>query len=85
MKLFTEILHQTLIPFIRDVYPDGCRLVQDNDPKHCFKRAKSYYDDEDDVDWWKTPAESPDLNPIECMWHKMKEYIRRRVKPATKQ
>ena len=41
--------------------------------------------DDEDVDWWKTPAESPNLNPIECMWHEMKEYIRRRVKPTTKQ
>ena len=30
---FMEILVDTLVPFIKDVYPDGCHLVQDNDPK----------------------------------------------------
>ena len=30
------------------------------------------------------PPKSPDLNPIENMWHKLKEYIRREVKPRTK-
>ena len=35
--------------------------------------------------WWKTPPESPDLNPIKNMWHEIKEYLRREVKPQTKQ
>ena len=29
--------------------------------------------------------ESPDLNPIENLWHELKEYIRRSVKPRTKE
>ena len=29
-------------------------------------------------------AESPDLNPIENLWHELKEYIRREVKPTSK-
>ena len=32
--LYIEILRQTLVPFIREVYPDGHRFMQDNDPKH---------------------------------------------------
>jgi len=36
------------------------------------------------ITWWKTPPESPDLNPIENLWHELKEYIRREVKPKTK-
>ena len=81
--LFMQILDRTLLPFIREVYPDGCMLVQDNDPKHSSKAARSYYT-EQDVDWWKTPAESPDLNPIECLWHELKHFIRAKVKPKTK-
>ena len=34
--------------------------------------------------WWVTPSESPDANPIENLWHEMKEFIRREVKPRNK-
>ena len=39
---------------------------------------------EEGVNWWKTPAESPDSSPIEVLWHEMKEYVRREVKPSCK-
>ena len=81
--LFISILKKSLVPFIRDVYPDGHRFVQDNDPKHCSKRAQKFYA-EQGINWWPTPPESPDLNPIENLWHELKEYIRR-VKPRSKQ
>ena len=58
--------------------------MQDNDPKHTSRYADQWMKD-NDVNWWKTPAESPDLNPIENMWHELKEYIRREVKPKVKE
>jgi len=37
------------------------------------------------VEWWKTVAKSLDLNPFENLWHELNEYIRREVKPETKE
>lgn len=37
------------------------------------------------INHWPTPAESPDLNPIEMLWSELKQFIRRRVKPSTKE
>ena len=81
--LFTSILEVSLLPFIRIVYPDGHKFMQDNDPKHCSRHARTFYE-ENAVNWWPTPPESPDLNPIENLWHELKEFIRRVVKPHTK-
>lgn len=82
--LYIQVLDQTLLRFIEDIYPDSHRFMADNDPKHTSKAAQKFLD-EKKVYWWRTPAESPDLNPIENVWHELKEYIRREVKPSTKQ
>ena len=82
--LFTDILDKTLVPFIEKEYPTTHRFMQDNDPKHSSYYAQDFIA-EKEINWWKTPAESPDLNPIENLWHELKEFIRREVKPKTKQ
>lgn len=81
--MYVEILEKTLLPFVRDVYPDSHRFMADNDPKHTSILAQEFLSSNNIV-WWRTPAESPDLNPIENMWHELKEYIRREVKPQRK-
>ena len=52
-------------------------------PKHTSKKAADFFSQEN-VNWWKTPTESPDMNPIKNLWHELKEYIRREVKPRNK-
>ena len=80
---YVSILEQTLLPMIEKLYPNGHRFVQDNDPKHTSTRAQQFFNDKG-INWWCMPPESPDCNPIENMWHELKEFIRREVKPRTK-
>ena len=83
-KLYEDILRSTLLPFISEKFPVGHRFMQDNDPKHTSGCVQAFFL-ENGVNWWKTAAESPDLNPIENLWHELKEYIRREIKPHTKE
>jgi len=83
-ELYEHILKSTLLPFISEKFPEGHRFMQDNDLKHTSGRVQDFLE-ENGVNWWKTAAESPDLNPIENLWHKLKEYIRREIKPHTKE
>ena len=82
--LYVEILRSTLLPFIAEKYPEGHRFMQDNDPKHTSRLAQQFFSD-NNINWWKTSPESPDLNPIENLWRELKEFIKREVKPRTKE
>ena len=78
-----KILRDTLVPYIRDQFPFSHRLMQDNDPKH-VSRATQAFMEEIGINWWITPPESPDLNPIENVWNELKVHLRKKVKPSTK-
>ena len=80
-QLYIDILRSSLKPFIDGVFPDSHRFIEDNDPKYT---SRQFFED-NNINWWKTPAESSDCNPIENLWYEMKEYIGREVKPNTKQ
>lgn len=78
----------------RKFYPTGCslslgkpagghRFQQDNDPKHTRTRTTTFME-ENDINWWKTPPELPDRNPIELLWHELKHFLRNIVKPKSK-
>ena len=53
--------------------------MQDNDPKHTSVYAQQFLRDSH-VNWWRTP----DLNPIENLWHELKEFVRKEIKSTKK-
>ena len=68
-----SILRDTLIPFINANYQDSHRFMQDNDPKHTSRSTKEFMTT-NNINWWPTSPESPDLNPIEKLWNELKNY-----------
>ncbi len=79
---YINVLESGLIPYLNTINSNP-RFMQDNDPKHTSARVGIWLQ-QNNINWWKTTAESPDLNPIENLWHELKEYLRRVVKPRTK-
>ena len=57
------------------VVSTGHRFMQDNDPKHTPSTARTFFE-YNGINWWRTPPESPDANPIENLWHELKVSIK---------
>ena len=70
-NLYVKILDEFLVPFIRQRYPHDHRFIQDNDQKHTSRCRREFFE-EKEINWWRTPPESPHANPIENLWHELK-------------
>ena len=55
---YQDILRRNLLPFTTEVFPDGHRLWQDNDPKHTSNSTKKWMQ-ENGINHWPTPPKSP--------------------------
>ena len=75
--MYQEILATFLIPYMAYHFDTSGIIHQDNDPKHSAQESVRLLSDAG-VKWIKAPARSPDLNPIEMLWHAMKQHVRSR-------
>lgn len=71
---YKAILEETMLPYAEEHLPIIWTFQHDNDPKHTARSVKSFLTSQSVsvLDW---PANSPDLNPIEHLWHEIKKKV----------
>ena len=77
---FIEIIDAILVPFFTQ-HPDMI-LYMDNHPVHRSKKVTDHFAIRG-INTLPTPANSPDMNPIEKVWYSLKHFIYQRRIPST--
>jgi hypothetical protein len=80
---FQRVSRIFLLPFIAQNYPLHHRLHMDNAPTHSANTTKNFLI-QNGVNHFKTPAQSPDLMPIELVWNDLKRYLADELRPNNK-
>ena len=83
-ELLLNIYQQCLIPSAHKWFGKSSGpwfLLEDNDPKHTSKKAKQWKQD-NNIQVFLFPPNSPDLNPIKNVWGIMKNKVNQQWSPT---
>jgi hypothetical protein len=80
---YIEVIDNFVCPVIARHFPDDNYVLQDdNAPVHRACVVKEYME-EADLHGMEWPSQSPDLNIIENVWHKIKHELQKNVQNIT--
>ena len=80
---FKQLCGEFLIPFIQRRYPVFHRVHMDNARHHVSQTTVRFFN-RNELNHFKTPPQSPDLNPIKLVWHDLKVHLANEVQKKFK-